>query len=467
LKRGWVAHDIRDAIVDFVRQWNDKTDIPACRFVVWLGISTSKFHDWKARFGKVNEHNALVPRDHWITDDERQRICQFARAHPLEGYRHLAFMMLDAGVVACSPATVYRVLKAANLLAGSTPAKSKKGTGFVQPLAAHDHWHIDISYLKMAGTYYFLCSILDGFSRTIIHWEIREKMEVADVQIVVQRGREKYPHARPRIISDNGPQFIARDFKEFVRIAEMTHVKTSPYYPQSNGKIERWHKTIKGEAIRIQVPLCVEEGRKVVADFVRYYNGTRLHGAIGYIAPLDKLEGKAEAIHRERDRKLAEAREHRRIARQRERQQERQQERDNVFTCVDARPAIDFAAVKAHAKIEDVLRLLGTTGQTRRNQHRGPCPLHPRSKGTARCFSANLEKNLFQCFKCGAGGDAIDLWAKAQRKTPYDAAIDLAVRLNLNLPAATPPPSPTEPVKPLPPTTTLHPRDATTRPTTH
>ena len=125
-------------------------------------------------------------------------------------------MMLDKDVVACSPSSVYRVLKKAGLLAGSTPMPSKKGTGFVQPLVPHEHWHIDISYLNIAGTFYFLCSILDGCSRYIVHQEIREKMEESDVEIILQRAREAYPDAKPRIISDNGPQFIAKDFKEFI-----------------------------------------------------------------------------------------------------------------------------------------------------------------------------------------------------------------------------------------------------------
>ena len=247
------------------------------RFLPWIGITSSKFHDWKHRFGKVNEHNAWVPRDHWLLDDEKERICTFARLHPLEGYRRLTFMMLDVDIVACSPASVYRVLKAADLLAGAAPTPTKKGTGFVQPLKPHEHWHVDVSYLNIAGTFYFLCTILDGYSRFIVHWEIREKMEEADVQTIIQRAREAYPGVNPRIISDNGPQFIAKDFKEFIRIAGMTHVKTSPYYPQSNGKIERWHKTLKGECIRVQVPLSLDDARRLVTDYVTHYNTVRLH----------------------------------------------------------------------------------------------------------------------------------------------------------------------------------------------
>src|SRR5438067_6842727 len=150
----------------------------------------------------------------------------------------------------------------------------------------------------------------------IVHWEIREKMEESDVEIIIQRAREAYPGVTPRIISDNGPQFIAKDFKEFIRIAGMTHVKTSPYYPQSNGKIERWHKTLKGDCIRVKVPLSLEDARRTVAEYVGHYNHVRLHSAIGYIAPKDKLEGRAKDIFAERDRKLAEARERRQQLRQ-------------------------------------------------------------------------------------------------------------------------------------------------------
>ena len=159
-------------------------------------------------------------------------------------------MMLDDDVVAVSPSTVYRVLAGAGRLDRWNRRPSKKGTGFVQPLLPHEHWHIDVSYLNIAGTFYYLCSVLDGCSRSIVHWEIRETMTEADVECILQRARERYPQARPRIISDNGPQFIAKDFKEFIRIAGMTHVRTSPYYPQSNGKIERWHKTLKSQALR-------------------------------------------------------------------------------------------------------------------------------------------------------------------------------------------------------------------------
>ena len=196
-------------------------------------------YDWRKRYGKVNEHNGLVPRDHWIEDWERQRVIDYFDCHPLDGYRRLTFMMLDEEVVALSPSTTYRVLSKAGRLDRWNGKPSKKGTGFVQPLRPHQHWHTDISYLNLGGTFYYLCSFLDGASRAVVHWEIRESMTEADVECILERAKELYPDARPRIISDNGPQYIAKDFKTFIRISGMTHVRTAPYYPQSNGKIER------------------------------------------------------------------------------------------------------------------------------------------------------------------------------------------------------------------------------------
>lgn len=288
--------------------WREKTAIPATRLVGWLGISASKYHTWQHRYGQVNARNSWIPRDHWLTSAEKRAILDFWEQYPLEGYRRLAYMMIDRDLVAVSPTSVYRVLRDAGVLKRATSSPSKKGTGFEQPLYPHQHWHIDISYLNVSGTFYYLCSVLDGASRFIVHWEIRESMTEMAVELIVERARAKYPGVTPRIISDNGPQFIARDFKEYIRLTGMTHVRTSPYYPQSNGKIERWHKTLKTEAIRPRTPLTLEDARRVVATFVQYYNEVRLHSAIGYVPPKDFLEGRAAAIHAQREERLVTAR---------------------------------------------------------------------------------------------------------------------------------------------------------------
>ncbi len=299
-----------------MNHWTERAELPARRLLGWIGLGTSKFHDWKHRYGKVNEHNAKIPRDWWLADWEKQAIIDYHDRNPLEGYRRLTFMMLDNDIVATSPASVYRVLKAARRLDRHRFSPSKKGTGFVQPLSAHAHWHVDVSYINISGTFYYLTSLLDGYSRAIVHWEIRESMTERDIETIVQRGLERYPNSKPRIISDNGPQFIARDFKEFIRVAGITHVRTSPYYPQSNGKLERWHGSLKRECVRPSQPSSLEEARRMIASYVEHYNTVRLHSALSYITPMDKLAGLDTTIFAERDRKLEQAREARRQKRQ-------------------------------------------------------------------------------------------------------------------------------------------------------
>ena len=298
--------------MDFVRTWVEKTGIAVLRLVRWLKLAPSKFYDWRRRYGKINLHNGWIPRDRWLEDWEREAILRFHAENPTEGYRRITFMMLDGDLVAVSPSTVYRVLKDAGLLRRWNPGSTGKGKGFEQPQRPHEHWHVDVSYLNICGTFYYLCSVLDGYSRYLVHGEIRESMTEADVEIVLQRAKERFPGVSPRIISDNGPQFIAKDFKEFIKVSGMSHVRTRPFYPQSNGKIERWHGVLKTECIRPKVPLSLEDARRIVGEFVIHYNEFRLHSANGFVTPSQKLEGEEARIFAERDRKLAAARENRR-----------------------------------------------------------------------------------------------------------------------------------------------------------
>jgi transposase InsO family protein len=424
-------------VVDFVGRWSPKTQIAIRVLVLWLGISLSKFYDWRKRYGKVNEHNACVPRDHWLTDEEKQAMLDYEREHPLEGYRRLAFMMLDDDVAAASPATVYRVLKSADRLRRPSPGNERKGKGFHQPRGPHRHWHIDFSHVNICGTFYHLCSIIDGYSRLVVHWEIRETMFTADAEIVVQRAREKFPGENPRIISDNGPQFIAKDFKQFVRLCGMTHVTTSPYYPQSNGKKERWFGTLKRECLRPGTPLSLEEARRLVARFVEHYNTVRLHSAIGYVTPADKLLGLEPVIHAERDRKLETARELRRQMRQaargddgQSRQAEPSAGEPSAGSSSAQRRPLDLAALRRQVSMEDVLRHLGYFHPLRGPgpQRRGPCPLHDAPRDRHRSFSVHLGKGVFRCFHppCQAQGNTLDLWAAYHRLPIGQAAQTLA-----------------------------------------
>jgi putative transposase len=174
------------------------------RFIEWLAITGSKFYSWRERYGKMNEHKRLGSPGLLAGGLGEAGIVGFRLKNRLGGYRRLTFMMLDADIVAVSPSSIWRVLSQAAWLAKWKGQPSNKGTGFEQSLTAHQHWHIDVSYLNASGTFYDLGSILDGYSRYIVHWDLREKMTDADIEIIPQRAKEKYPEARPRIISDNG-----------------------------------------------------------------------------------------------------------------------------------------------------------------------------------------------------------------------------------------------------------------------
>lgn len=311
-----MPHDLRDQLIDFVRHYSALTERPPAWFLSRIPLSARKYQRWRERYGRANEHNALVPRDHWIEPQERQAIERFALEYPLEGYRRLTFMMLDRDIVAVSPSTTYRVLRQAGLLQPWNQKPSRKGQGFVQPFQPHEHWHTDFSYLNLGGTFYYLCAVLDGCSRVILAWDIRRQMQESDAEIVLQKAREAHPEAHPRVITDRGSQFVGRDFQTFIRLWQTSHVLCSPHYPQSNGKLERFHRTLKEQAIRPKTPLTIDDAKRIVGQFIDHYNTSRLHSALGYIAPTDRLASRHTTIFAARDQKLETARQARKLKRQ-------------------------------------------------------------------------------------------------------------------------------------------------------
>lgn len=304
----WVEPDIRDNVVEFINMITPKTDISLKGMLKFIGIKSSKYYSWIERKGLANNHNGKTPRGHWCLDWEREAIIAYAKAHPGEGYRRLTYMMIDDNIVAVSPATTYRVLKVAGLLNRWNRVKrSSKGGGFDQPTAPHQHWHTDIKYVNYHGTFLFLISVIDGYCRYIVHHELRQNMQQFDVQITLQRAFEKFPGYKPRIISDNGPQFISRDFAEYLKQVGLQHIRTSVAYPQSNGKIERYHRTIHQDCLTKTSLINLDDARKQIAHYINYYNTKRLHSSLFYLTPEDFLLSRVEEKLNERERKLNEA----------------------------------------------------------------------------------------------------------------------------------------------------------------
>lgn len=273
-----------------------------------IGISKNKYYNWSSRLEKPNNHNGQTPKHHWLLDWEKESIINYAKNNSEQGYRRLTYMMIDDDIVAVSPSTTYRVLSSVDLLnKWNTTKSSSKGKGFTQPKRCHQHWHTDIKYVNFKGTFLFLISVIDGYSRYIVHHELRMSMQEFDVQLTIQRALEKFPNVKPRIISDNGSQFISKDFHDYIRFVGLQHIRTSIAYPQSNGKIESYHKTIKTECLQKQSFINLEDARNQIYKFVNFYNMKRLHSSLFYLTPEDFLNGRVDAKLQVRQNKLDQA----------------------------------------------------------------------------------------------------------------------------------------------------------------
>ena len=335
-----IEAEVRDDVVMTVTGLHDLTRISISRLLNSVNLRRGRFCDWRNRLGQDIRTGSTVPTAHRLLEEEKKAIVDFYLDQPREGYRRCAYMMMDQGVAAASPSTVYRVLDEADVLRRWNRKKSAKGNGFEQPLQPHEHWHTDISYVRLSGIYYYLICVLDGYSRSIVHWDLRESMTDEDVGITHMAAIEKHPGIAPRFITDNGSQFTGKEFKKFIGDYGLSHARTSVAYPQSNGKIERFHGTIKSECIREKCLTDFEEAKRVIGEYVKYYNEERLHSAIGYVSPQDKLNGRAEIIIAERKRKLDTARRSRHLISHFSLQEQNQQSSieggDQAEACISA-----------------------------------------------------------------------------------------------------------------------------------
>jgi transposase InsO family protein len=279
------------------------------------GISRVKFYDWRKRIGMGNNHNGTIPKAHWLTPEEKQTVIEYGHKYIStnsyylkDGYRRIAYMGLDENVFAVSPTTVYRILSKEGILnKWKGGRRSIKGSGYCQPKCPHQEWHTDIKYINFQSTFLFFISVMDGYSRYILHHELRISMTEFDVQITLQRAYEKYTDKKPRIISDNGSQYISKEFGQYLKEIGLQHVKISPSYPQANGKIERFHRSLEEECIRTKSMINLEDAREQIAKYVDHYNNERLHSALYYLRPVDFLNGNVDELLKVRQAKLDQA----------------------------------------------------------------------------------------------------------------------------------------------------------------
>jgi putative transposase len=299
------------AVLAIVPQAVTRTGWSVRRILKRLGIARTVYYEWCAR-AAARRLDDLVPGGRCMSavlPEEKEAVITYALAHPKEGYRRLAWMMIDADVACLSPASVYRILNDADLLY-RWKRSCRTGEKPAAPTRPNQRWHTDIMYLRVADTWYFLVTVIDGYSRYVVHWELLTTMCAADVRLVIQHALESQQLKDVEIVSDNGSQFTSADFKALVRRFELQHIRIRTYHPESNGTIERFHRSTR-EALEDKDLRNLSRARELIAQWVTHYNETRLHAALQYLPPAEYFSGEPERRLSERHEKLERARQQR------------------------------------------------------------------------------------------------------------------------------------------------------------
>jgi hypothetical protein len=296
---------MRELVAKEIIRYKRKTGITMTVLLQYAGISRRTWHEWQERVGIETAHNNNFPREYYLTPDEVRAIVHFINENPLKGYRMLCFEMIDSNIAFVSCSSVYNIIKRYNLGKKWAEAQEMKKKGFDQPQAVHEQWHIDFSYITITGAFYYFLGILDGYSRKLLNFRLCETMSGMNAEIIVTETKELYPEARnPRIISDNGSQFLSKDFEELLVLLEFGHTLTSANHPQSNGKLERFHRTLKTEHVRRSAYFDYHDAQTRMTQWISYYNNERLHSGIWYLTPNDVFYGKKSERLAERKEKL-------------------------------------------------------------------------------------------------------------------------------------------------------------------
>jgi transposase InsO family protein len=295
----------RQEVENTITLCKEKTRLSLQVLLRYAGIPQRTWREWQERSGIETKHNNNVPKHYYLTPDEVNAIVAYCSEEALKGYRMLCWEMVDRNVAFVSCSSVYNVIKRYNLGKKWAEAVEMKKKGFDQPVAVHEQWHIDFSYIKIQDSFYYFLGILDGYSRKMLNWKLCENMQGINAEILLAETSEQYPEAKnPRIISDNGSQFISKDFEELVVLLEFGHTLTSANHPQSNGKLERFNKTLKNEHVRRSAYLDYQDASVRMAQWIAYYNSQRLHSAIWYLTPNDVFNGRTSVRLAERKEKL-------------------------------------------------------------------------------------------------------------------------------------------------------------------
>lgn len=281
---------------------------PRRKILTELGVSKSTYYRWRARQreGSLDDRSSGIKPWNALTPEEESQVLDVALEHTYLSSRQLAAWITDNLGFSVSESTVYRILRREGLVKSPEMKLAAANEYHTKTTGPHQLWATDASYFRVAGWgFYYLVTVMDDFSRYILAWKLQRDMTSDSFIEVVPdavdlTGMTDVPlDDRTRLLSDNGPGYVSRAFRDYLHLIGIRHILASPFHPQTNGKLERYHQSIKRDVNQIpyDVPSTLEVA---IADFVSYYNHHRYHKALGNVTPADVLHGRREAILQQR-----------------------------------------------------------------------------------------------------------------------------------------------------------------------
>lgn len=314
---------MQNRVHEEVGQAERRSGWPAKQTLAAPGISRRSYYRWLkeeawARDRRVEPPPAAPPYE--ALSEEKQAVIAYARKHPELRHRELAWRMVDENVAFVSPSTVYRILKASNLVC-PYQRRTKKKTALKERASRPDErWSTDLMHVQVAGRVYYFVAFLDEYSRYLVHHEMLLGMDGLSVSTAAQKAIETLPRnadgkpaMTPEIRSDNGSCYISKEFRVVLQENGLGHHRIQPHCPEENGLMERANRTIR-ESLEEEEPSNLLEAEATMKRLVRRYNEVRLHSALGYLPPREFYRGEPSRWFEERRVKLYQARHRRREA---------------------------------------------------------------------------------------------------------------------------------------------------------
>jgi transposase InsO family protein len=279
------------------------------RTLAELNISRSSFYRWYRAYERDGfeglENYSRASRQHWnkMPDSVRDQVVEIALDQTKMTPRELAWHITDTRDYFISESTVYRILKAHDLITSPQFIVMSAADSFQNPThEVHELWQTDFTYFRIVGWgWYFLSTILDDFSRYIICWRLTTTMAASDVTdtltdaLAVTGLKEARVHHKPRLLSDNGPCYISGELKRWLAEQQIEHTRGAPYHPMTQGKIERYHRSMKN-VVKLENYYYPGELEQAIADWVQHYNHERYHESLDNVTPADVYHGRKEEI---------------------------------------------------------------------------------------------------------------------------------------------------------------------------